>query len=513
MDDELELGAAEQHKDRGNAEFKAGNLEAAQKEYEESIKCLTKRKAVNGESAELEARAKACRLPTKLNLALCCLRAQPSDAPRALELCESVLEEDPENIKAMYRKGKALIELCIFDKAFKELTRACKLNPKDANLRLEREMLKERIDAIGKAGDEAKSGTPLARGMVGLDNLGSTCYMNSSLQCLSSIPKLRNYFLSERYMEAVNIRAKQTKGKLAKCFANLLKLMWKEQTVCVQPGEFRRQVGVFNEQFASDEQQDMPEFLEWMLQSLAEDVNRAAKAPPPPAPKEDGKAEDTADSTFEGAVQKYQRQEDSFIHDMFQGWLKSTVSCCHPGCGFESMKFEPFFKVELPIDDTPAASDDDLLECFRRYMECEEVDNWECSRCKERRTGKKRIEFWTLPQILVLQLKRFTIRNGNFVRLNTPVTFPLESLQLGDVVSGPCCESAYDCAGLCKHRGTYAYGGHYTSYVRSSETAEWHFIDDELVRAVDASRVEAETVGAYVLVFIRSDEKPQSWSD
>ena len=42
------------------------------------------------------------------------------------------------------------------------------------------------------------------RGRVGLHNLGNSCYMSSSLQCLSHVFPLTAYFLSNKYLEDIN---------------------------------------------------------------------------------------------------------------------------------------------------------------------------------------------------------------------------------------------------------------------------------------------------------------------
>lgn len=45
-------------------------------------------------------------------------------------------------------------------------------------------------------------------GLVGMNNLGNTCYINSSVQCLSHTPMLTDYFLSRAYLNDVNVENK-----------------------------------------------------------------------------------------------------------------------------------------------------------------------------------------------------------------------------------------------------------------------------------------------------------------
>lgn len=56
----------------------------------------------------------------------------------------------------------------------------------------------EQVSGHNKAG-------VIGDGMVGLGNLGNTCYINSSVQCLSHTPLLTEYFLSSAYVNDVNV--------------------------------------------------------------------------------------------------------------------------------------------------------------------------------------------------------------------------------------------------------------------------------------------------------------------
>uniref|UniRef100_A0A4W3K0H6 ubiquitinyl hydrolase 1 n=1 Tax=Callorhinchus milii TaxID=7868 RepID=A0A4W3K0H6_CALMI len=155
-----------------------------------------------------------------------------------------------------------------------------------------------------------------------------------------------------------------------------------------------------------------------------------------------------------------------------------------------------------------------LEQCLNLFTKPEVLapeEAWYCPKCKQHREASKQLMLWRLPNVLIIQLKRFSFRN--FIwrdKINDMVEFPIRNLDLSKFCIGQKDDRQqpiYDLYAVINHYGGMI-GGHYTAYARlpsdkNSQRSDvgWRLFDDSTVTTVDESQVAARH--AYVLFYRR----------
>ncbi|KAJ6973242.1 peptidyl-prolyl cis-trans isomerase FKBP62-like isoform X2 [Populus alba x Populus x berolinensis] len=124
MNTQEKIEAAWKKKEEGNAWFKAGKYERASRRYEKAAKFIEYDSSFTDEEKQ---QSKVLKISCKLNNAACKLKLK--DYKEAEKLCSKVLELDGQNVKALYRRAQAYIQLVDLDLAEIDIKRALEIDP------------------------------------------------------------------------------------------------------------------------------------------------------------------------------------------------------------------------------------------------------------------------------------------------------------------------------------------------------------------------------------------------
>lgn len=321
-----------------------------------------------------------------------------------------------------------------------------------------------------------------AAGRVGLSNLGNTCFLNSSVQCLSNTIPLTDYFLGYDYRSEINHdNFLGSKGALASSYAEVVKHLWLGQGAQhYSPGRFKSSLAKFAPQFDGSQQHDAQELLAYLLDGMHEDLNRVKSKPYIEDDDCDG-SNDDVDAI--AAWSNYLRRDQSIVVDLFQGQLRSRMTCL--SCGKVSVKFDSFMYLSLPVTADCRTLDDCLgLFCEEEYLSGD--DAWYCPRCKCHVDAAKKMDLFMLPPILIVHLKRFEFsESGRRSKIERDISYPLSEWDLSSSKKGEGgLRPVYDLYAACHHSGT-AGGGHYTATAVNRFDGRWYRFNDSSCRSVD----------------------------
>lgn len=321
------------------------------------------------------------------------------------------------------------------------------------------------------------------RGLSGLANCGNTCYLNACMQILSHTYELNEFLEDETYKKLLNQKEDSVILLEWDC---LRRMMW-DDNCTIAPNGFVNAVQKVSklkdrELFASYEQNDIQEYLLFIIECFHYALARNVDMQITGTIKND--KDKLAQQCYEMMKVMY-REEYSEMLKIFYGIHISEITSCKTGETL-STRPEPFSVLSLSIPgDFEKPS---LYDCFDLYCRKEELSGenaWMNEKTNEKEDVKRGMVFWDLPNVLIIDLKRWTDQGGKNPKL---VEAPMTNADFSKHVHGYNKSSnIFDLYGVCNHSGG-SMGGHYTAFIKNAN-GKWYNINDTIVREVSVNKV------------------------
>ena len=288
---------------------------------------------------------------------------------------------------------------------------------------------------------------------IGLKNLSSTCYMNSILQQIFMIPMLRETILSIK-----NSKENTVLFELQLLFSALK--VYESQYY--DPSSF-----VLANKLNFYEQMDADEYFGIFIDKIESDIKNL-----------------------------YPKDSENKYKDLFRFFfgIKALDELKFVDCNHK--RYNEFFynNIQLEVKDF-----NNLDSSMKNYFKTEIMDGENkinCEECNMKRTCHKRQIFKSLPNILVINLKRFEFDYNTMLKskLNNYFEFPFE-LDMKEylIENHKEINTKYELTGITIHFGFSDYG-HYYDLIKSPE-GKWYKFNDNTISEFDEKDIPHEAFG------------------
>ncbi|KAK4053434.1 hypothetical protein OIV83_001600 [Microbotryomycetes sp. JL201] len=244
-------------------------------------------------------------------------------------------------------------------------------------------------------------------------------------------------------------------------------------TGTVAPQAFINQLKKDNEFFRSTLHQDAHEFLNFLVNTIAESLEK----------EQTSNSKTSISNDLPNGLTTANAK--TWVHRLFEGVLTNETRCLT--CETVTSRDEAFLDLSIDIEQNTS-----VTSCLRQFSASEMLcqrNKFSCDTCCGLQEAEKRMKIKKLPNILALHLKRFKYEESlqRHVKLAYRVVFPFELrlFNTSDHVANP--DRLYELWAIVVHIGAGPTHGHYITIVKSG--ARWIVFDDVNVYPIDQSDI------------------------
>ena len=341
--------------------------------------------------------------------------------------------------------------------------------------------------------------------LVGLNNVGSTCFMNATLQCLIHIPELSLYFLNEYPKDRNVLKNKnfyiRTRGNLSDAYYNVVNgvdIISKEKAYYTyfnsySPKNFKQVLGSYNLQFSRYEANDSKDLILYLLQTFHEELNYFGDKTVPSnfrPPYNTLRFE-----TYNYFNCTYNLTNFSKISLLFYGTYENIITCYECNTNFFSyQKFEYIsFSTYKYRNNTF-----DIMKGFEDFESKQKLigDNkYFCNKCRRLVNAEIFSKIIDLPKYLILNIDygKNKINDVRYLKFDFEIDLkPFLSFYNGQ-------KTKYKLVAVCTHMGYSGASGHYIAYCLNKINGNWYNFNDSSCRK--CHNYEVYNNSPYLLIY------------
>ena len=329
---------------------------------------------------------------------------------------------------------------------------------------------------------------------LGLQNVGATCYMNSTLQCLIHIKELSEILLSAFYLKyPLGNSNLCEKHKLTLEYVNILKQVffpkfYGNQSPCFAPYKFKELVGELNPLFCGINANDAKDLLQFIIERMHSEVKMAMQF----------FMDYNIDQTDEMQTKQYfyysyvYQNNSPFLSYLF-GIIKIKTECLN--CHTIKYNFQTYNLLYFPLKESKRYAIEkkkeenkdfeeknyilSLEDCFMYNEKVERFtgdNSMYCNVCNGLYDANYQSMLYYTPTVLAIVLNR---GRGNLdfqEKFNFGNVLNIEKYLNNDEKKGK-----YYLISMVVHFGESSMSGHFMAYCRMDKDSKWFCYNDAFV--------------------------------